>query len=119
MWCFSMQAHHSDAKYSPVVHSCAHGHIPDMQSELKRAVANTRRGKKATVEQQKEILRRVMALEAQNPTKDPASSPLLSGNWSLLYTGRDAWRLGQSQLCRVSPGWWIVHVWLQPRRSEV
>ncbi|CAL5227493.1 g10474 [Coccomyxa viridis] len=61
--------------------------VEGLKSELKRAVANTRRGKKATVEQQKEILRRVMALEAQNPTKDPASSPLLSGNWSLLYTG--------------------------------
>ncbi len=58
-----------------------------MQSDLKRAVASTRRGKRATIEQQKEILRQVVALEAQNPTKDPANSPLLSGNWSLLYTG--------------------------------
>ena len=67
--------------------SCTDGHVHDKQSELKRAVANTRRGKQAGVKQQKRILRQVVALEAQNPTKDPARSPLLSGNWSLLYTG--------------------------------
>lgn len=61
-----------------------------MQSDLKRAVANTRRGKKATIEQQKEILQQVEALEAQNPTKNPARSPLLSGKWSLLYNGEYA-----------------------------
>ena len=58
-----------------------------LQSELKRAVANTRRGKSATIDQQKDILRRVEALEVHNPTKDPATSPLISGKWSLLYTG--------------------------------
>lgn len=67
--------------------SRADGHVHDKQGDLKRAVAKTRRGKQATVEQQREILRQVVALEAQNPTKDPARSPLLSGHWSLLYTG--------------------------------
>jgi alkylhydroperoxidase family enzyme len=34
-----------------------------------------------------EILEAVRALEALNPTTDPAASPLVSGTWSLLFTG--------------------------------
>lgn len=57
------------------------------KSDLRRAVANTKRGKRATGEQQREILRTVEALEAVDPTPNPARSKLLSGRWSLLYNG--------------------------------
>ena len=88
MWCIASKQVKTGFILPKV--SCAHSHIFDKQSELKRAVAKTRRGKKATIEQQKDILRQVVALEARSPTKDPARSPLLSGDWSLLYTGRAA-----------------------------
>lgn len=59
-----------------------------VQSELRRAVANTRRGKDASAQQQREILKKVEALEALDSTPNPATSDLLSGRWSLLYTGK-------------------------------
>jgi hypothetical protein len=58
-----------------------------LQSSLRRAVGPTRRGKRASGAQQREILRQVEALEALDPTPDPARSPLLAGRWALLYTG--------------------------------
>ena len=58
-----------------------------LQSTLRRACASTRRGKKASREQQLDILRQVEALEGLDSTPDPARSPLISGRWSLLYTG--------------------------------
>lgn len=61
--------------------------MEQLKSDLRRAVANTKRGKRVTGEQQREILRKVEALEALDPTPNPARSELLSGRWSLLYTG--------------------------------
>ena len=58
-----------------------------VQSDLRRAVANTKRGKRADGQQQRDILRKVEALEALDPTSNPVQSELLSGRWSLLYTG--------------------------------
>lgn len=58
-----------------------------VQSDLRRAVANTKRGKRADGQQQRDILRKVEALEALDPTPNPVQSELLSGRWSLLYTG--------------------------------
>jgi hypothetical protein len=58
-----------------------------MQAEVIRSVANTKRGKAASTEKQRDILQKVVALEAMQPTKNPALSPLISGRWSLLYTG--------------------------------
>jgi hypothetical protein len=34
-----------------------------------------------------EIISAIEELEGMNPTASPASSPLVSGQWSLLYTG--------------------------------
>ena len=59
-----------------------------VQNELKKAVAATKRGKKATPQQQTEILNLAEQLEKKNPTSDPALSPLISGRWSLLYIGK-------------------------------
>ncbi|KAK9838271.1 hypothetical protein WJX81_001545 [Elliptochloris bilobata] len=58
-----------------------------MKADVKRAVASTQRGKKATGAEQREILRKVEALEASNPVPEPARNKLLYGRWSLLYTG--------------------------------
>jgi len=58
-----------------------------LKDNLKRAVANTNRGKNTTAQQQSDILQTVEKLEAASPTSDPAVSDLLSGKWSLLYTG--------------------------------
>lgn len=61
-----------------------------LKDDLKKAVANTGRGKRASPQRQAEILRRIKALEAITPTTEPTSSGLLSGSWSLLYTGPGA-----------------------------
>ncbi|KAK9845028.1 hypothetical protein WJX74_009835 [Apatococcus lobatus] len=61
--------------------------LKDVKAEVLRAVANTARGQKATPVQRKDILVLLEALEARNPTKRPAQSQLLSGKWSLLFTG--------------------------------
>ncbi len=52
-----------------------------MQADVKRAVASTKRGKKATGAEQRAILRKVEALEAANPTAEPARSSLIYGRW--------------------------------------
>lgn len=57
------------------------------QEKVIRATANTKRGKIAGPEQQADILRLVLDLEAASPTRDPATSDLINGRWSLLYTG--------------------------------
>ena len=51
------------------------------QADVKRAVASTQRGKKASGVEQRAILRKVEALEAANPTTEPAKSRLLYGRW--------------------------------------
>ncbi|KAK9814967.1 hypothetical protein WJX73_003488 [Symbiochloris irregularis] len=58
-----------------------------LKEKVIRATANTKRGKLAGPEQQAEILRLVLELEAASPTRDPATSDLINGRWSLLYTG--------------------------------
>lgn len=58
------------------------------QKDLLLLVSPTKRGKSATPTQQLEILQKAQSLEKQNPTRDPVSSPLLSGRWSLLYVGK-------------------------------
>lgn len=58
-----------------------------LKDGLKRAVSNTNRGKLASPQQQADILQTVQKLEATSPTSNPALSSLLSGRWSLLYTG--------------------------------
>jgi hypothetical protein len=52
-----------------------------MQAEVKRAVSSTQRGKKASGAEQRGILRKVQALEAANPTREPARSDLIYGRW--------------------------------------
>ncbi|KAK9854794.1 hypothetical protein WJX84_010153 [Apatococcus fuscideae] len=61
--------------------------LRDVKAEVLKAVANTQRGQRATPAQRKEILALIESLEARNPTKSPAKSDLLSGRWSLLFTG--------------------------------
>ena len=51
------------------------------QAEVKRAVASTQRGKKASGAEQRAILRKVEALEAANPCAEPTKSKLLYGRW--------------------------------------
>lgn len=67
--------------------ACQAGNRHCLQETLKRAVATTSRGKTAGPQQQADILQAIRRLEAVSPTRRPAESSLLSGRWSLLYTG--------------------------------
>jgi hypothetical protein len=51
------------------------------------AVGDPGGGTECAVAQTAEIVEAVEALEALNPTVDPAASALVSGTWSLLFTG--------------------------------
>lgn len=66
--------------HQPTVQQC-------LQDKVLRSTANTKRGKKASPQQQQDILKVVQELEAATPTTNPALSDLISGRWSLLYTG--------------------------------
>jgi len=60
---------------------------PELKRELLKLCANTDRGKSADDTTSKQVLKLIEELEQLNPTPDPASSSLVSGKWSLLYTG--------------------------------
>ena len=64
--------------------------LEDRKSLLLRLCANTDRGKSVTPDAAKRIEELVAAIEASNVTRDPAVSPLISGEWSLVYTGASA-----------------------------
>jgi len=65
--------------------------VEQRKRRLVQLCARTDRGKSATPEVAAEIESIVAALEAVNPTKDPAvNKELLTGKWSLLYTGASA-----------------------------
>ena len=57
------------------------------QAAVRIAVSGTARGKNTTQVQRSQILGKIQALEALNPTSSPATSSLVSGNWALLYQG--------------------------------
>lgn len=95
--------------------------LASLQSDLRRAVANTKRGKRATGEQQRDILRKVEALEALDPTPNPVQSELLSGRWSLLYTGAAAGYFVHASACTIRA--WMaatchVALWQLPPRNN-
>ena len=52
-----------------------------------KVVGGTARGKNTAEQQRAQILQQIVALEALNPTPNPADSDLLSGCWALLYQG--------------------------------
>ena len=65
--------------------------VEQRKRRLVQLCARTDRGKSATPEVAAEIESIVAALEAVNPTKDPAvNKELITGKWSLLYTGASA-----------------------------
>mgnify|MGYP002841288445 CR=1 FL=1 len=65
--------------------------VPERKQRLVQLCAKTDRGKSATPEVAAEIESIVASLEAINPTKDPATNKeLITGKWSLLYTGASA-----------------------------
>ncbi len=56
------------------------------KSALLNAIAGTNRGLVATPVQKQAILAAIAQLEDRNPTPQPLASPLLEGDWRLLYT---------------------------------
>ena len=65
--------------------------VEQRKRRLVQLCARTDRGKSASPEVAAEIESIVAALEAVNPTKDPAvNKELITGKWSLLYTGASA-----------------------------
>ena len=64
--------------------------LAERKQLLIRLCANTDRGKSASVETAAAIEAQVRAIEELNATTDPAVSPKISGQWSLIYTGASA-----------------------------
>ena len=58
-----------------------------LKRRLLALTANTRRGTAASADRRREVAAAVAALEAVNPTPDPALSPSLRRDWALLWTG--------------------------------
>jgi hypothetical protein len=56
------------------------------KAELLTAIAPTNRGISANAQQRAQILAAVARLEEHNPTPHSVTSPLLAGDWRLLYT---------------------------------
>lgn len=56
------------------------------KSDLLAQIANCDRGLLATPREQQAILSAITRLEEYNPTPNPVASPLLAGDWRLLYT---------------------------------
>ncbi|KAK3262196.1 hypothetical protein CYMTET_28935 [Cymbomonas tetramitiformis] len=61
--------------------------LGEQKKKVLRLVGRTDRGKSLSTSQSADILQQLEILEAMNPTADPAASELISGKWSLLYTG--------------------------------
>ena len=75
--------------------------VEQRKRRLVQLCARTDRGKSATPEVAAEIESIVAALEAVNPTKDPAvNRELITGKWSLLYTGASAEGRGEARRAR-------------------
>mmetsp|Transcript_52582 Transcript_52582/g.167183 ORF Transcript_52582/g.167183 Transcript_52582/m.167183 type:complete len:248 (-) Transcript_52582:23-766(-) len=55
------------------------------KAKVKRAVANTKRGKLVEGLRRREIIAVIEELEALNPTPRPTATSLVSGGWSLLF----------------------------------
>lgn len=75
----------------PAAASAAASTSNDDRAALKRRLlaltAATRRGKDASAARRREVAAAVAALEAVNPTPEPALSPALRRDWALLWTG--------------------------------
>mmetsp|Transcript_916 Transcript_916/g.2387 ORF Transcript_916/g.2387 Transcript_916/m.2387 type:complete len:371 (+) Transcript_916:85-1197(+) len=59
---------------------------------LLQIAASTGRGEFATQEQKEQAESLISILEAQNPTEEPAKSPLAVGRWELLYASTQLFR---------------------------
>jgi len=71
-----------------------------LQAEVKRAVSSTQRGKKASGAEQRAILSKVQALEAANPTREPARSDMIYGRWCVLPSVQHARHPRAATRCR-------------------
>jgi hypothetical protein len=63
-----------------------------MMSTLLQIAASTGRGEFATKAQKEQAESLICALEAHNPTPEPANSPMVNGRWGLLYTNTQLFR---------------------------
>lgn len=61
--------------------------LEEAKQRVRKLVARTKQGKEASDAEREDIFKALEALERLNPTTSPASSDLLGGKWSLLYTG--------------------------------
>jgi len=62
----------------------------DAKKRLRRLIAQSKSENTMNEDQNEIIFHEVQSLELMNPTIAPASSSLLGGKWSLLYTGAEA-----------------------------
>jgi hypothetical protein len=66
--------------------------VEEMMSTLLQIAASTGRGEFATKAQKEQAESLICALEAHNPTPEPANSPMVNGRWGLLYTNTQLFR---------------------------
>lgn len=66
--------------------------IEDALTTLLQIAASTGRGEFATPTQKEKAESLIAIIEAQNPTAEPANSPLVNGRWELLYSSTQLFR---------------------------
>lgn len=66
--------------------------VEETLASLLQISASTGRGEFATAEQKDKAASLIAQLEAQNPTDEPANSPLAQGRWELLYSSTQLFR---------------------------
>ncbi len=89
----------------------------DEKAAVLRAIAGQNRGLLATAADQARILAAIADLEALNPTPAPVTaSPLLAGNWRLLYTtSRELLGLNRLPLAQLGP----IYQCIRPEAARV
>ena len=68
------------------------GSVENYLTPLLQIAAGTGRGEFATKTQKEKAESLIAALEEQNPTMEPANSPLVNGQWELLYSSTQLFR---------------------------
>ncbi len=89
----------------------------DEKAAVLRAIAGQNRGLLATAADRARILAAIADLEALNPTPAPVTaSPLLAGNWRLLYTtSRELLGLNRLPLAQLGP----IYQCIRPEAARV
>lgn len=83
--------------------------VQDLKEELFTAIVPLQRGITASEQDQQEVEQLIQQLEKVNPNKNSLSSPLINGQWRLIYTTSDS-ILGKSRPAPLRPSGKILQI---------